>query len=374
MRLFKIFILVCVLCSCGESYMSDNKVYINLDVAQNLPVNKLFQDVELIQLDTNKRSLFGKIKKMCLTDSFMYIQDVLQEVVLVFDNKGQFVHKLNKNGRGPQEYVLLGDFTVSPYNNHIFIADRRFILEYDRNNSLIKRTRFLPKEHNYLQHLEFVNDSVLVGTSIADDMGYHIFDLRNGKLLKSQELFPRKANRYFTTGFRELHRANGIVTFMKPYSNDVYHVKTDGFHKAYEFDFGNYNFNYTEHLPGDISNNSILDKIDYYMENFATPIYYVLENSDYVFTSFAHKSRPYTAVFSKKTRKYIVLNKELSYLFMRPGICFDEDNRLVLLIDAKYLRNFIDEFSDENQELISKVKISDNPLLLKLRLNDNLFN
>ena len=67
---------------------------------------------KFIPLATDDTTLVGNITKILKYKDNYYIASNNKEI-LVFHTDGSFSHRINRQGRGPQEYVELNDFDIA---------------------------------------------------------------------------------------------------------------------------------------------------------------------------------------------------------------------------------------------------------------------
>ena len=69
--------------------------------SKNFQVNEIGSNIELIPLETSDSILMGKILKMEVDSKYFYMLDHQQNSLFVFTNKGKFVSKITRIGKGP---------------------------------------------------------------------------------------------------------------------------------------------------------------------------------------------------------------------------------------------------------------------------------
>jgi hypothetical protein len=126
----KIFILFAIIfCTCN----SRKNVVDNIDLSSSarspiIKLSEVAEDIDYIPLDTNDSCIAGRILDLRITDGSFYIST--NNIVLRFDKFGKYISKLNKFGRGPEEYDGLGNFDVSQDNKLLAIRARKSIVIY----------------------------------------------------------------------------------------------------------------------------------------------------------------------------------------------------------------------------------------------------
>jgi hypothetical protein len=67
---------------------------------------------KLIPLETHNEGLIARVKKVIFYNNNFYILDFYGKRIIVFDEKGRYIQKLEKIGKGPGEYIGLMDFYI----------------------------------------------------------------------------------------------------------------------------------------------------------------------------------------------------------------------------------------------------------------------
>jgi hypothetical protein len=138
MRIKLAILLMIFFCSCGskrtnDSSYSDSIIKIDLLSEPGPKVQKLSEfaaNIEYIPIQTTKNSLMGNfISKIVTMGKRIYLKNTNE--ILCFDTDGKFLFKLNKSGRGPEEYTNIGDFDISSDNKSIIIRSQKRLIVYE---------------------------------------------------------------------------------------------------------------------------------------------------------------------------------------------------------------------------------------------------
>ena len=78
-----------------------------LDDAENINLSLYVSSLRYIPLQTTKSSAIGKILHLCHNDGCFYISSIGSKEIAVFSESGEFIRKINRNGRGPGEYTRI---------------------------------------------------------------------------------------------------------------------------------------------------------------------------------------------------------------------------------------------------------------------------
>ncbi len=121
-------ILLIVFCSCGRKNTSEtgtdgSVIRIDLLSEPGPALKKLSEiagNINYIPLQTSDRSLIGNyVGKIVKKDDRIYLKS--GDEIMCFNTEGSFLFKLQKSGRGPEEYTDITDFDVSSGNEFLVI-------------------------------------------------------------------------------------------------------------------------------------------------------------------------------------------------------------------------------------------------------------
>ena len=94
---------------------------VDLDDKDLFVDDNIIASATITPLSTADNCLVGRIEKMVIQDGKIYLQDKAQKAIIIFNENGKFIHKLNKQGGGPDEYRNILDFDVNPQTNNVEI-------------------------------------------------------------------------------------------------------------------------------------------------------------------------------------------------------------------------------------------------------------
>lgn len=108
-------ILLCMLSSIVSCLPSDT-LYFQPATAMRSTASKFYEEVKYIPLETNHKSLFGKIKKLVVSDYNFIIWDDETNSIYFFDKQGKFIRKY----RPPK--CIIKDIQLNKKRNALFIT------------------------------------------------------------------------------------------------------------------------------------------------------------------------------------------------------------------------------------------------------------
>ena len=136
-------LIVCLtgFCSCSNNANSDKSI---IDVASVVgkgsvhSASEFFKDIKYIPLETEPNSIIGNISKLYVENNKIYVSDI-RGIINIFDMDGRHLSTLNKIGRGPEEYIRMNTFTVSPTGSIFVVLANEGIIEYNDDLKFVRR-------------------------------------------------------------------------------------------------------------------------------------------------------------------------------------------------------------------------------------------
>ncbi|MFL1011685.1 6-bladed beta-propeller [Flavisericum labens] len=200
-----------------------------------------------IPLETKDESVFGHIDKIIIEDEYIFILDSRNTGNLfVFSMDGDFVFKINKKGKGPQEYTRINDFTIDSDNKNIIIHDDRLakLFYFNFEGSFVKtvKTSFrfanLCKQNNIMYyllgnrsnlHLPILNNKSLIKSNEGLINTYNTYDIKNEVNLKLSK-------------FDQFYYSGNHLSFTIPVTkNFIYNIEKGEVKPTYQLNFGKKN-------------------------------------------------------------------------------------------------------------------------------------
>jgi hypothetical protein len=121
MKLTTIILIALLFCSCkNEKTQSIITIDVQAPNGHELKnLSEIATDIQYIPLETNPKALMRFVNYLKATDEKYYINTVLE--LLCFDKTGKFLYKLDKQGRGPEEYTYLADYDILPEKKLVMV-------------------------------------------------------------------------------------------------------------------------------------------------------------------------------------------------------------------------------------------------------------
>lgn len=215
-------------CSNKKSIIDQGMVTIDVplqaDESTQLPrMSELFQETNIILSASSIESLVSNITEIKLCGDTLFI--LSDETLLLFKTDGQFITKIDKQGRGHGEYINIAGFEIDQKNNNLLIFDQDGVLRYTMDGKFIDKApiKGRPLEFALLPSGDYVYYSPsdfdgLKGLWITDSKGNY-----KRHLLTLQEYDLR-----VRTGTNKLTQINdSVIGFMGPENPDLFYHITD---------------------------------------------------------------------------------------------------------------------------------------------------
>lgn len=146
---------------------SDTNHLITLDVTKSYPEKELilqdFMDVEYIPLETNDEFVTQGVV-MAIGSKYIIVKNGTREGdFYVFDREtGKGLRKINRKGKGPEEYIHITDIVLEEENNEIFINcfSTKKILVYDLFGNF-KRSFNHAEDTRYVNVFNYDTDNLI---------------------------------------------------------------------------------------------------------------------------------------------------------------------------------------------------------------------
>jgi hypothetical protein len=229
---FGLFLINCSSAKDKESYdfSKDNPIFLS----------DIFQDARIIQLETTDHNLIAQITQVEFYKEKFYILDSKQQKIFSFDNTGRFLFKISNQGKGPQEYQHIVNFTIDTYNNNLILLsppDQTLII-YDLEGNFIEKQSIKSDHVLGLNKVYCLNDSIILLSSITD---YQIVFFNRNKVHDTKMDYHLPTFLYQLLPVFNTYQFNG-KTFINPaLSQELIEVTTMKKEEYLSFDYGSFN-------------------------------------------------------------------------------------------------------------------------------------
>ena len=281
---------------------------------EHITADNLITDIQYIPLETDSNCIIGHIDKMLANNNRLYILDKNgAKKLFVFDLNGKFIQSIGKQGKGPDEYIQLVDFSVNEEKGEIVLLDNyREILVFDLQGRFIKSKQL--SRTNFFQNLCCYKNDYYLSTSnlIGNADKYSIFKYSYGfdehKLLEFSNYcdFIHPIDNPISCNTESLY-------YLDVFTTTLYEKGEDGFAKKYLFDFGG------KYMPLNIANSN-----EQFFQNYAKYCFiqrYVIGDK-YLFLQILNRAKYNIGIFDMKNdRFFLYKNVSSEKIAFRPPYC-----------------------------------------------------
>ena len=381
-----IFILLIGCTVSNEKKINEDLYNINVEAIinnkQNVKLSEIATDITYVPLETLKDNLISNIKKVELTESYVFVSE--KNRIQQFKADGQFLRQIGKFGHGPGEYVNIMNFDVNEKANLILINDEFRSYKYDINGNFFGEVK-LPST-NYLFYYP-TKIAFYLTNNIGKLNNLLITDNNFVPLYKFQNHNPRPET-HLKFGGSPLYVFKHNLYFKVNYNDTVFCVKDSLLipHIIYNEKNLLFDKNFDLHSTGNVSD--LIKQVEKVKNKLMTKS--IFETNRFVFTSYIKGLDPrntnYTRiVFNKKINKAFLLNEGKFINDIDNGcnlwpIGSFQDSILFSYINAFELKAHVaseafknstprfPEKKKELEQLANRLDENDNPVLMLVKL------
>lgn len=393
--MFTFFITVFYLHSCKKKtftkQIAKKVITINPnDAKQEVYLSELVDSISYIKLETNPDCIMGKVREIIIKGKYIYAVDQSQMQVLVFDKKGKFISKLDKKGKGPDEYSLLGPVFISDDEKYIevidLLGDKSHLFKYSNIEfDLIDRKDFSAPSANscrkgndniYYFSTQQIDNSIKGEITNAD-----IVMVENSKIKKA--LFEKRIitnNMTFSPTsetFTKNKKNELFVSLM--YNNTFFKLSNKNAYPILTVDFGEYSINNSIGLKSTSDQEKYLEKDTEGLASF--PILNANDSNVLAFSYYFKenlKNNLHQYIKLKKSKKVFHTKEIVNDITSFPNNVFISSYFYAVNHEVLYQDFLVDivlpwyHLKEEEIKVkeIGEIKINDNPIILLMKLKE----
>ncbi|HCC69645.1 MAG TPA: hypothetical protein DEQ09_00615 [Bacteroidales bacterium] len=133
-----ILIILISICSCKIKKEPDVREYFISHRNAERPVSDIIESYELIQLEETEGAFFSNARRIIFNDGKIIILSG-DSRILIFSESGEFIRSVNKQGRGPDEYVSLSDICLDTESGQLIASGAIKIIRFAQGGSIISQ-------------------------------------------------------------------------------------------------------------------------------------------------------------------------------------------------------------------------------------------
>ena len=368
-------------CSSQTKETGDNVLKATLKETE-VSLKDLFSRIEVIPLETNDTALMDHVHRIRKVNNKYYILNedypgFTYINILVYDAEGNFLHTIGKKGQGPEEYPwLIYDMDIDAEKDLVYMMSPSGMLYLYWTDGSFVRKMNMPEGLIY-HGLQFLNSNQLLswagGTDIDND-AMCVLDADSAKLIKGlwrDHNDPNWDIIEFTYAYQDK------IYFTPSIDRQVYEVTSDSLRIAYEWDFGEDNYDASS-VRSRLEGLTIAEKDEKWNEMRKTGgVPYTLlkqgQTNKYYFTNVlgilgeidekGYAKNYFSLFYEKATGRSFYFKKTTEGLAIRPDMTTEEAlYQLIPTEDLELLLPVLDE--TEKAKVMKRVE-DDNPCLVK---------
>lgn len=369
-------LLIFTLIICTQSCVhNDPDVFVDLNKNDSISIFELIDSVSVVKLETNKESLIRKGRAYFHKNRF-YFFDSSQQTLFCFNNNGKFLFKINKRGRGPDEYAYAETFAIDPFNDYLmFLVPWGSLICYDLNGCFVSKTK-LPAGINAYSDVNAVSKDQLVFFTWMNKYSVYYYS-KPDSLIKGCLPTTELHSRVFPPFSQSYYYKDSVYFFNAGINNELINLSDSNQRVYYKWNYGdnNYNESQIDNLLSFVEKSRKERKsIDYRKETvgkngypqFYTYVHYETDRFRIQFIIYKTWDNKLNIFFDKESGKPYIFKETTE------GICFDKS----YFFNNKYCFS-IQELTPQIKSIISKDQLgsiesykpdSDNPLLIVFHL------
>lgn len=355
---------------CHHSGKKTTNIPLTVEIQENNTgfTQDIFEPPLIVIPQTTDQSLLGRIEKMILNDSVIFMKDTQRQTIWAFDTLGRYMFNIAPQGRGPGEYVSLTDFTVNRQDKELIVyaSTPGKLLFYDFSGKFKSE---IPLTGYYDEITYYAGKLVCITARMTDyDHYIHTYRITDGQLTEESKTdLPYQCKNSFYAYGAQL-QCSKHLHFTRRNDPTIYRYTPNGPQVLFRINFGKHS------LPAQLSDKEISDtEYSTLMRNYITSIINLKEMSGkYFFTT------NYPGIFliteAPLQIKYIhhFKDKELG-IFQNALIPLEEtsNNRLAFqkkVSDLKVETSFPGKRPGWFTEKVNQMNEDDNPVLFFYRV------
>ncbi|WP_172918398.1 6-bladed beta-propeller [Capnocytophaga canis] len=184
----------------------------------------LVNEVKIIPLETNNKSLIDGIYKIITTEEYIYIMDNFKDGgILIFDRNGKFIKRFS-HGQGPGELSRLYDIDYDFKNDELVAYQHSFLLFFDKVGNFLRQKR-LPLGFNNL----VVTDDGYIFKTLSKRGDPHLEDKRDYTLLLASKNFklnfvalPERKKIKALSAYTYLYKNGDLISLTGQMTDTIY--------------------------------------------------------------------------------------------------------------------------------------------------------
>lgn len=350
-----------ILIGCTEK-PNEKSIIVDIDYRKPIPSKTFFESARIIPLESIDSAMVSLADKIVIYKEHIHIYDRKQNALFVFEKNGDFLFKIDQQGRGPEEYKLLYDININHYTETLELLDPMgALLSFNLQGQFISKYT-LPRDLLSYSKFALINQDTIAFSCIASSQILHLYSRKSNKLISHFIDVERKNH-----DGPSFYYYQDSCYFSLALFDQIYNISSGKPHISYEWYFPGHDYDPFKNIP-DYDRNSyqefmkVIDNLPYrYGRN--------LQNQRYRYATIVlPKETEWTNIFHDK-----ITNQ--SYAFTRLDgdvpfrIEYMDDNIALSTIYSFELENFphLKILDKESREILKNYDTDSNLLLIEYK-------
>ena len=361
--------VVVLLWGCQNKVKKSNleMIPVDMDRAREVGVSDVFSEIELVPLETSENNLMGSVFPMVYRNRY-FMRHNQPEGVSCFNSSGHFLYRIHQQGRGENEYRGINGMAGNPYLPVLYLNESLDYLHLFELSGHFREKIRLDAVREIIHGIVPLNRDTLIVISGRYNYTYTFYSLSERCVItQKRDHLPLAGSP------SHFFRVEDQVFYAPAFESVVYEVRDTAFVPAFCFDFGKYN--------NDLSALADFDRVivddremeDFLNRNFNSFINKMWGSRDYLCLMMSCKVKGdwenRFLFLDRNTREYIVATDFIESFPFSPFGDFVDD-RFIFPFTPMELKegNLSDLFDEQSKAAYQKIKLDDNPVILKARL------
>lgn len=340
---------------------------------------KVIDDVRFVALQTNPNCFVGQINELLLAPNrIICVSNIVDQVVTIFNDKGNFINKIENIGKGPNEYLSISRVQIDYCNSNIVLFDynAKKLLRYDFDgNHISTREVFF-----YFSDYVFSKKSSHVFFSTDIESNMHIEPISSKRIICARE--ERKLVYasidlpdefvFVHYGIRNFYHNDETILYIPNFSDTIYAIDSTKIMARYNIKHRGRNLEFKD------CNLKYFNNFDY---NFLKDDVFhlvgpVLETKNYLYLEFRQGTKSFYSIYDKilkltETGFIIARDLKIAPVYGYPIGVYDGNFvatiNAVEIIEAFKNKLITDEYLNAHKdlkEIVMHLNENDNPIIL----------
>ena len=343
----------------------------------NVSAFDYFSNIEIIPLENSVDALLNTHQsRFKINGNRFYFLDIKDNVIHVFNSDGTLMHKSNKDGRGPGEFLMSTAIEINPYTNNIEVLNPAgAIYIYDSLG-----VEYISKiEISFPIGIHAIHEMVAISpykyllfsqTDSEKNLFYYNADNHTHTSFNDYK-FPKFLGQLGTKDSRgHFYNYKDTLRYYEGHNGNIWNINPESTEliPAYKWDFGEYTFDVSYIEEGQSTQYYVMTGMKL-SAKYVVPILEYIETDQFLTMRFRYKGVWKTAIYDKPSHSVKTFTKTTEEVIFAPRTIM-YNNELYLHVAAQYVSLVVNDkvLDQKNREILKKIRDEDNDVIIKYTL------